>query len=83
MKKNKLAAGGAAAVIAVGIAITAVGAANATEAAPSSSARITSVEQLHQNLAQAVEQEQALGLQGTIGGPVGKALDASHDAIDG
>ncbi|GGZ90301.1 hypothetical protein AB0P12_03735 [Streptomyces subrutilus] len=83
MKKNKLVAGGAAAVIAAGIAITAVGAANAAEAAPDSAARITSVQQLHANLAQAVEQEQALGLQGTLGGPVGRAVDASHDAIDG
>ncbi|WP_411102611.1 hypothetical protein [Streptomyces sp. cmx-4-9] len=79
-KKNKLAAGGAAVVIAAGIVIGAVGAA---QAAPSAPERITSVQQLHDSLAQAVEQEQALGLQGTIGGPVGKALDASHDAIDG
>ncbi|MFD3755492.1 hypothetical protein [Streptomyces sp. NPDC058622] len=83
MKKNNLKAGGAAAVIAAGIAITAVGAANAADTAPSQSTRITSVQQLHENLAQAVEQEQALGLQGTIGGPVGRALDESTAAIDG
>ncbi|GHI83870.1 hypothetical protein [Streptomyces xanthophaeus] len=79
-KKNKLAAGGAAVVMAAGLAIGAVGVANAAPAAPE---RITSVEQLHESLAQAVEQEQALGLQGTIGGPVGREVLESHDAIDG
>ncbi|MEU9104144.1 hypothetical protein AB0D54_07215 [Streptomyces xanthophaeus] len=79
-KKNKLAAGGAAVVMAAGLAIGAVGVANAAPAAPE---RITSVEQLHESLAQAVEQEQALGLEGTIGGPVGRKALESHDAIDG
>ncbi|MET9603478.1 hypothetical protein ABZZ17_00275 [Streptomyces sp. NPDC006512] len=82
MKKNKLAAGGAAVVMAAGIAITAVGAANAADRT-SSGARITSVEQLHENLAQAVAHEQALGLQGTIGGPVGREVLESYDAIEG
>ncbi|WCD84931.1 hypothetical protein KPP03845_101254 [Streptomyces xanthophaeus] len=79
-RKNKLAAGGAAVVMAAGLAIGAVGVANAAPAAPE---RITSVEQLHESLAQAVEQEQALGLQGTIGGPVGREVLESHDTIDG
>ncbi|MEU9027566.1 hypothetical protein AB0D46_08515 [Streptomyces sp. NPDC048383] len=83
MKKNKLAAGGAAVVMAAGIAITAVGAANAAGGTSSGSARITSVEQLHENLAQAVAHEQALGLQGTIGGPVGREALASYDAVEG
>ncbi|MET8749066.1 hypothetical protein ACFXPI_07695 [Streptomyces sp. NPDC059104] len=79
MNRNKLAAGGAAVVMAAGIAMTAVGTANA---APGG-ARITSVEQLHQNLARAVEHEQALGLQGTLGDPVGREVLASSDAVDG
>ncbi|MFJ5807409.1 hypothetical protein [Streptomyces sp. NPDC093093] len=81
MKTNrKLAAGGAAIVLAAGIAITAVGAAHA---APAPTERITSVSGLHESLAQAVAEEQALGLQGTLGGPVGREASASHDAIDG
>ncbi|MBT2407806.1 MULTISPECIES: hypothetical protein [unclassified Streptomyces] len=80
MKKNKLAAGGAAVVMAAGIVITAVGSANA---APTTTDRITSVSQLHESLAQAVAQEEALGLQGTIGDPIGREVLQSPDAIDG
>ncbi|MEU9416584.1 hypothetical protein [Streptomyces sp. NPDC048272] len=81
MKTNKKpAAGGAAIVPATGIATTAVGAANA---APAPTERITSVSGLHESLAQAVAEEQALGLQGTIGGPVGREALEAHDAIDG
>ncbi|MFJ1865603.1 hypothetical protein ACIOD1_13315 [Streptomyces sp. NPDC088097] len=79
MKRNRLATGGAAVVMAAGIAIAAAGTANA---APVGGARITSVEQLHANLTQAVAQEQALGLQGTLGDPIGREVLASADALD-
>ncbi|MFJ6938738.1 hypothetical protein [Streptomyces sp. NPDC101132] len=70
MNQKRLAAGGAAAVIAAGLALTVVGAANAEPAARPE--RITSVQQLHESLRQAVEQERPQALAGTIGGTTGR-----------
>ncbi|MER7763509.1 hypothetical protein [Streptomyces sp. NPDC097619] len=72
MKKNKLAAGGAAAVIAAGIVLAGAQGATAAE-------RVTSVAELHQHLALAVEQEQSLGAQGTLGDPIGREVQQSAE----
>ncbi|MFI5618837.1 hypothetical protein [Streptomyces sp. NPDC051567] len=79
-RTSRLATGGAAIMLAAGIAIAAAGAA---QAAPAPSERITSVRQLHETLAQAVAQERALGAQGPLGDPIGREVVLSHDTIDG
>ncbi|MFD5101933.1 hypothetical protein [Streptomyces albidochromogenes] len=73
MKKNRLAAGGAAAAIAVGLA---VGAAAPASAAPTE--RIGSLQELHAHVAKAVALESAQA--GTLGDPVGQKVTESVES---
>ncbi|MEV4948942.1 hypothetical protein [Streptomyces sp. NPDC053755] len=74
MKKNRLAAGGAAVVIAAGIAVGAA----AAPASAASAERIGSVQELHTHLAKAVELEAAQA--GTLGDPVGQKVTESVES---
>ncbi|MFF7178278.1 hypothetical protein [Streptomyces sp. NPDC008121] len=73
MKKNRLAAGGAAVVIAAGIAVGA-----AAPASAASTERIGSVQELHVHLVKAVELEAAQA--GTLGDPVGQKVAESVES---